>query len=202
AYDSTADQRPLSARVAGALHDVVRDTADHGDVLVFLPGAAEIRRTAAAIEPLVTAHGIDAVVLHGDLPLDAQQRAIQRAPRRKVVLSTNVAETALTIEGVTTVIDSGLARESRFDAKHGINALRVVHISRAAADQRSGRAGRTAPGRCVRLWSEMEQAARRAHETPEGSRLDLSGTLLELRAWGLRDVGQVRGLDHPPAGPG
>jgi ATP-dependent helicase HrpB len=198
-YDTTAHQRPLPERVAGALHDVLRAGADHGDVLVFLPGAAEIRRTAAAIEPLAAAHGLDVVMLHGDLPLDAQQRAIQRGPRRKVVLSTNVAETALTIEGVTTVIDSGVARESRFDAKHGINALRVVAISRAAADQRAGRAGRTAPGRCVRLWSASEQAARRAHETPEVLRLDLSGTLLELRAWGLRDAGQFRWLDPPPA---
>jgi ATP-dependent helicase HrpB len=199
AYDTAPDQRPLPARVAGALHDVLRETGDGGDVLVFLPGAAEIRRTAAAIEPLVTAHDADAVVLHGDLPLDAQQRALRRGPRRKVVLSTNVAETALTIEGVTTVIDSGLARESRFDAKHGINALRVVGISRAAADQRAGRAGRTAPGRCVRLWTEAEQAARRAHETPEVLRLDLSGTLLELRAWGLRDLGRFRWLDPPAA---
>ncbi len=196
-YDATVQQRPLPTRVAGTLQDVLGDRTDRGDVLIFLPGAAEIRRVAAAIEPLAATHDLDVVVLHGDLPLEAQQRAIQRGPRRKVVLATNVAETALTIEGVTTVIDSGLARESRFDTKHGINALRVVAISRAAADQRAGRAGRTAPGRCVRLWSQGEHMARRAHETPEVLRLDLSGTLLELRAWGLRDVGKFHWLDAP-----
>ena len=196
-YDAATDQRPLQLRVANALQDVLRDASDRGDLLVFLPGAAEIRRTAVAIESLVTAHGLDVVLLHGDLPLDAQQRAIQRGPKRKVVLSTNVAETALTIEGVTTVIDSGLARESRLDSGHGINVLRVVKISQAAAEQRAGRAGRTDPGRCVRLWSRAEHAARRAHETPEVLRLDLSATLLELRAWGLRDVTHFRWLDPP-----
>lgn len=198
-YDATTAQQPLPLRIANAVHTIVRDLGDRGDVLIFLPGAAEIRRAAAAIEPLASMHDFDVVLLHGDLPLDAQRRALQRGPRRKVVLSTNVAETALTIEGVTTVIDCGLARESRFDARHGMNALRLVAISRAAADQRAGRAGRTAPGRCVRLWSQAEHASRRAHETPEVLRLDLSGTLLELRAWGLHDVTQFRWLEPPRA---
>ncbi len=196
-YAPTADDRPLSARVATTLRRVLAAGDDAGDVLVFLPGAAEIRRVTAAVEPIAAEAGLTLTPLHGDLPLDAQQRALGRTGQRKVVLSTNVAETALTIEGVTTVIDSGLAREARFDAKHGLNALRVVAISRAAADQRAGRAGRTAPGRCLRLWTQAEHAHRRERETPEIVRLDLSSTLLELRAWGLRDLHQFPWLDPP-----
>ncbi len=196
-YETGRSDRPLSARVAAALRSVLADSADAGDILVFLPGAAEIRRTAAAIEPIATTNKLLVVILHGDLPLDAQRQAIRRGPQRKVVLSTNVAETALTIEGVTMVIDSGLAREARFDSRHGINTLRVARISRAAADQRAGRAGRMAPGRCIRLWSEGEHAQRRPHETPEILRLDLSATVLELRAWGLSDVTTLRWLDPP-----
>jgi len=198
-YDDVIDDRPLPGRVATALRQLLTDADDSGDILVFLPGAAEIRRAATAIEPTTASHDLTVVMLHGDLPLDAQQQAIRRGPRRKVVLSTNVAETALTIEGVTAVIDSGLARVARFDAKHGINALRTVPISRASADQRAGRAGRTAPGRCLRLWTQAEQAGRRAHELPEVLRLDLSATVLELRAWGLRDVAGFGWLDPPPA---
>jgi ATP-dependent helicase HrpB len=197
-YAEPGDSRPLPARVAAAVRRLVTE-GDSGDVLVFLPGMAEIRKTAAAIEPLAAAFPLDIVPLHGNLPLDAQNRALRRSPRRRIVLATNVAETALTVEGVTAVVDSGLARVARLDAKHGINALRVAAISRASADQRAGRAGRTAPGRCIRLWPEAEQRARRAHEAPEVLRLDLSATILELRAWGLRDVTGFAWLDAPPA---
>jgi len=196
-YEAAGSDAPLSGRLAGTLRRVLADGADTGDILVFLPGAAEIRRAAMAIAPMAAAHKLLVIELHGDLPLDAQHRAIRPAAQRKIVLSTNVAETALTIEGVTTVIDSGLAREARFDSRHGINRLRTVPISRAAADQRAGRAGRTAPGRCTRLWTEAEQQQRRPHETPEVLRLDLSDTLLALRAWGLTDVGALRWLDPP-----
>ena len=193
-HDET--EGPLPARVAAALR---RTLAVAGDVLVFLPGAAEIRRTADAIAPLTAAAGVDVVPLHGDLPLDAQERALRPGPRRRVVLATNVAETALTVEGVTTVIDSGLARVARFDPRHGINVLRLQGVSRAAAEQRAGRAGRTAPGRCIRLWSRAEHAGRRAFETPEMLRLDLARTALELRAWGLAAVGELAWIDAPPA---
>jgi len=196
-YDTARDDRPLSARVAAALGRVLTVTADTGDILVFLPGSAEIRRVAAAIDPIASTQNLAVVLLHGDLPLQAQQQAIRRGPCRKVVLSTNVAETALTIEGVTTVIDSGLARVAWFDTRHGINALRVMPISRAAADQRAGRAGRTAPGRCVRLWTRAEQDGRRPYEVPEILRLDLAATVLELRAWGLGDPRQLRWLEPP-----
>jgi len=186
---------PVPARVAAALR---RTLEVPGDVLVFLPGAAEIRRTAEAIAPLAAAADLDVVPLHGDLPLDAQQRALRPGARRRVVLATNVAETALTVEGVTTVIDSGLARVARFDPRHGINVLRLQGVSRAAAEQRAGRAGRTAPGRCIRLWSRAEHVGRRAFETPEMLRLDLARTVLELRAWGLAAVGDLAWVDAPP----
>jgi ATP-dependent RNA helicase HrpB len=200
AYASADPKRPLAGRVATALAHVL-DAADDdgGDVLVFLPGAAEIRRAAEAIRPLAALHDWDVVPLHGDLPLDAQQRAIRRGRQRKVILSTNVAETALTVEGVTVVIDSGLARIARLDARHGINVVRVAPISHAAAEQRAGRAGRTRPGRCVRLWTRADHDGRRPYETPEIARLDLSATVLELRAWGLRDVQRFAWLDAPPA---
>lgn len=189
-----------SARVATALGRVLSDGGDRGDVLVFLPGAAAIRQTAEAIAALAEVHGLDVVPLHGDLPLDAQRRALVPGPRRRVVLSTNVAETALTIEGVTTVIDCGLAREARFDPRHGLNRLEEIRVSRAAAEQRAGRAGRTQPGRCLRLWTAAEHAERRDRELPEVLRLDLSAIALELRAWGARDLARFPWLDPPGEG--
>ena len=168
------------------MRDVLR--SDAGDVLVFLPGAGEIRRVGA---PLAGLRDVDVVTLHGDQPLDEQQRALRRGPRRRVVLATNVAETALTVEGVATVVDAGLARMTRFDPRHGIDHLVVAPISRASAEQRAGRAGRLGPGRCVRLWSREEHAGRREHETPEILRCDLTRTVLELRAWGLEDGGRL-----------
>jgi len=199
-YEPVSDDRPLAGRVATTVRRVLARGGDGGDMLVFLPGAGEIRRAAEALQGLAAEHDLAVVPLHGDLPLDAQQRAIRRGTRRKVVLSTNVAETALTIDGVTVVIDSGLARVARFDAKHGINALRVVPISRAAAEQRAGRAGRTGPGRCLRLWTHADHQHRLERDVPEVLRLDLCGTLLELRAWGLRDVQGFGWLEPPGAG--
>jgi len=194
-YDEDAAGPHLATRVARALRRILDDP---GDVLVFLPGAAEMRRTAEALAPIAAARALDVVTLHGDQPLEAQERALRPGPRRRVVLATNVAETALTVEGVTTVIDSGLARVARLDPRHGINVLRVQPISRAAADQRAGRAGRLAPGRCVRLWSRADHAGRRAAETPEVLRLDLTRVVLELHAWALADARRLRWLDPPP----
>src|SRR5262245_11078795 len=188
---------PPRTRLAEHVAAVVRRVlAEPGDALVFLPGAAEIRRTREALAAL---RDVDVVPLHGDQPLDEQQRALRAGPRRRVVLATNVAETALTVDGVTTVVDAGLARVARFDPRHGIDRLVVAPISRASAEQRAGRAGRLGPGRCVRLWSREEQAGRRAYETPEILRLDLTRTVLELRAWGLRDATTLPWLDPPPA---
>jgi ATP-dependent helicase HrpB len=186
-------RRRLSDHVASLVRDALREP---GDVLVFLPGAGEIRRTA---EALGTLRDVDVVSLHGDQPLDEQQRALRAGPRRRVVLATNVAETALTVEGVTAVVDSGLARVARFDPRHGLDRLVMAPISRSSAEQRAGRAGRLAPGRCIRAWSADEHAGRRDHETPEILRLDLTRTVLELRAWGSRDAGALPWLDPPPA---
>ncbi|MDX2166073.1 MAG: helicase-related protein, partial [Deltaproteobacteria bacterium] len=199
-HAAARDDRWLAPRVADALADLLRSGDDGGDVLVFLPGAAEIRRCGEALEPLARAHGFDILPLHGELPLDAQRRVLQRGARRRVVLSTNVAETSLTVEGVTAVIDSGLARVAEYDARRGVNALRLAPISRAAAEQRAGRAGRTAPGRCVRLWTAAEHADRLPRETPEIRRLELSGTALELRAWGATDLTAFGWLDAPRPG--
>jgi ATP-dependent helicase HrpB len=188
---------PVLERAAGA---VGRELArPGGDLLVFLPGAGEIARTASLLAATASRHATDVVPLHGDLPLDRQRLALERGPRRRVVLATNVAETALTVDGVDTVVDTGLARAARFDARRGIDRLVLGPISRASAEQRAGRAGRLGPGRCIRLWSRAEHGGRRAHETPEILRLDFSRTLLELRAWGQHDVAGFGWLDPPPA---
>ncbi|MGH2930591.1 MAG: helicase-related protein, partial [Solirubrobacteraceae bacterium] len=138
-----------------------------GDLLVFLPGAYEILRTVRELEGSRALRGFVVFPLHGELPADAQDRAVARYDARKIIVSTNVAETSLTIDGVTAVIDSGLARVARFDPHRGINTLLVEKISAASADQRAGRAGRTAPGVCVRLWTEREHSQRAPQELPE-----------------------------------
>jgi ATP-dependent helicase HrpB len=196
AWDDAGHGLRLVDRVVAAVRGELA-RAD-GDVLVFLPGAGEIRRVAAALASIEAQHGIDVVALHGDQPLDEQARALRRGPRRRVVLATNVAETALTVDGVSTVIDSGLARSTRFDVRTGLDRLRLGPISRSSAAQRAGRAGRLGPGRCVRLWSRAEDAGRRDHDVPEMLRVDLGRTLLELAAWGLRDPSAIAWLDPPP----
>lgn len=195
-YDDAGHGLRVEDRVLAAVRRVI---ADSGDVLVFLPGAAEIRRAARTLAPLAAQAGIDVCTLHGSQPLDEQARALRAGPRRRIVLATNVAETALTVEGVTVVVDSGLARVARFDARTGLDRLRLAGISRSSAAQRAGRAGRLGPGRCLRLWSRAEEAGRREHELPEILRVDLSRTLLELAAWSLRDPTTLAWLDAPPA---
>jgi len=198
-YEREPSRAPLSKRVALAVSRVLASDPD-GDVLVFLPGAGEIRRAEEAIAEIAAARSVEVVRLHGDLPLDAQRRALERGARRRIVLSTNVAETALTIEGVRVVVDSGLARAARFDPRHGVNRLEEVRISRAAAEQRAGRAGRLGPGLCLRLWTAAEHVERRDEETPEIARLDLASTVLELRAWGVGDLRGFSWLDPPRQG--
>jgi ATP-dependent helicase HrpB len=168
-----------------------------GDMLVFMPGAYEISRTIEAVHGTKGLRGFAAFPLHGELPPDAQDRAVARCEARKIIVSTNVAETSLTIDGVTAVIDSGLARIARFDPHRGINTLLVEKISAASADQRAGRAGRTAPGVCVRLWTEREHARRPAQETPEVRRLDLAEVVLTLKAAGIEDVAGFAWLEQP-----
>ncbi|MEO6875843.1 MAG: ATP-dependent helicase HrpB [Opitutaceae bacterium] len=168
-----------------------------GDLLVFMPGAYEINRTVQAIQGLRVLREFVTFPLHGELPPEQQDRAVARYQARKIIVSTNVAETSLTIEGVTTVIDCGLARVARFDPNRGINTLLIEKISAASADQRAGRAGRTAPGVCVRLWTEREHGQRALQELPEVKRLDLSEVVLTLKASGIDDVAAFPWLEKP-----
>ncbi len=185
---------PLEEQVAAALERLWK-TGLTGDVLVFLPGAAEIRRAARALAGIAERAGLLVLPLHGDLPPAEQDRAVAPAAQRKVILATNVAESSLTIEGVTAVIDSGLARVAADSPWTGIPTLHLDRISRASATQRAGRAGRTAPGRVIRLYTAEDFHRRRAADTPEIARRELSQTVLMLRALGIPDL---EWLDAPP----
>jgi len=192
-------QQPLERQVTDAVLRALR--ADSGSLLVFLPGAAEIRRTEAFVRERITDSEIDVVALYGALDADIQDRAIAPAPpgRRKVVLATSIAETSLTIEGVRVVIDSGLARVPRYEPDVGLTRLETVRVSRASADQRRGRAGRTEPGVCYRLWDEPQTAALEPANQPEILAADLSGFMLDLAFWGVADPAALVFLDQPPA---
>ncbi|MFM9956349.1 MAG: ATP-dependent helicase HrpB [Opitutaceae bacterium] len=185
--------------VAAAECERVADASAWGDMLVFMPGAYEINRTVQAIQGARGLRDFVCYPLHGELPPEQQDRAVQKYATRKIIVSTNVAETSLTIDGVTTVIDCGLARMARFDPHRGINTLMIEKISVASADQRAGRAGRTAPGVCVRLWAEREHANRAPQELPEVKRLDLSEVVLTLKASGIDDVMNFPWLEKPDA---
>ena len=190
------DARPIEAQIVDA---VVRATrADRGSVLAFLPGAAEIRRTAAQLESRLDP-SVEVVALYGALAGEEQDRAIAPAPagRRKVVLATSIAETSITIEGVRIVIDSGLARVPRYEPDVGVTRLETVRASRAAADQRRGRAGRVEPGVCYRLWDEPQTASLEPFSRPEILSADLSSFALDLAAWGTGPE-QLAFLDPPP----
>ena len=182
--------------VAAEVFDRLADVND-GDVLVFMPGAYEISRTVEAIRHSRAGREFIVLPLHGELPVADQDAAVAQYDQRKVVVATNVAETSLTIDGIRLVIDSGLARIPRYDPHRGINTLLVEKISRASADQRAGRAGRTAPGQCLRLWTDLEQEGRPAQELPEIKRLDLSEVVLTLKASGVEDVAGFRWLEAP-----
>jgi ATP-dependent helicase HrpB len=168
-----------------------------GDILVFMPGAFEIGRTVQDIQGSHALRGFACFPLHGELSPDAQDRAVARCDVRKIIVSTNVAETSLTIDGVTAVVDGGLARVARYDPHRGINTLLIEKISVASADQRAGRAGRTAPGVCLRLWTEREHAQRALQELPEVKRLDLAEVVLTLKAAGIDDIHHFPWLEKP-----
>ncbi|GGI09617.1 ATP-dependent helicase HrpB [Egicoccus halophilus] len=196
--------RPAPGRLADAVADAVARVLVEvpGDVLVFLPGVAEISRSARELGRRALPATVDVRALHGRLPAEEQDRALSPAVagRRKVVLATDVAESSLTIEGVRVVVDAGLAREPRFDPRTGMTGLVTVPASRAAAEQRSGRAGRTAPGHCVRLWPATEHPSRDAFPRPAIRTDDLTGAVLEVAAWGAA-VEELALLDQPdPAG--
>ena len=193
---SYSDKRPIWEQAADAFSRYV-NSGGQGDVLVFMPGGFEISQTIEAIRHTDEAKGFILLPLHGELPPKDQDAAVARYPQRKVVVSTNVAETSLTIDGVRLVIDSGLARIPRFDANRGINTLLVENISQANSDQRAGRAGRTAPGVCMRLWSRDEHSHRPAQELPEIKRLDLAEVVLTLKAAGIENLRKFRWLEAP-----
>ena len=195
-YLAQDPQGRVADTVPPAVRRALGETA--GDLLVFLPGVFEIRRCAEALADL--AGPVDVRPLYGDLPFAEQERAILPGPRRKVVLATNIAETSLTIEGVTVVIDAGLERRPRFDAARGMTRLETVRISRASAEQRAGRAGRLGPGTCYRLWSEGTHGALLPFTPPEIRGADLATLALELARWGVTDPYQLAWLDPPPAG--
>jgi ATP-dependent helicase HrpB len=178
----------IAVCVADAVDNSLRAEQEAGDVLVFLPGAEEIRRSAAALDRIARERDLLVLPLHGSLTAEEQTAALKPASRRKVILATNIAETSLTIDGVRTVIDSGLARVAGYDPRRGMDRLELSRISRASATQRAGRAGRTAPGRCIRLWTTAEDRALEAFELPEVRRVDLCGVVLSLHAWGKSDV--------------
>lgn len=196
-----AASRAMDFAVSAAVASMFAET--EGDVLVFLPGVGEIRRIHDNLASRAATDRFDVVELYGDLAAEEQDAVLRRGPRRKVVLATNVAESSVTIENITAVVDTGLARVMRFDPSVGIDRLELGRISKASADQRSGRAGRTSPGICLRLWSAHEDRALRATEEPEVRRVDLARAVLELRAWGepsARDFGwfeapEVQALD-------
>ena len=184
----------VATGVLRALHET------RGDVLAFLPGAREIRATQRRLEERAETRGLSIRPLYGELSSLEQDRALAPDPdgRRKVILSTNLAQTSLTVEGVTTVVDGGYARVARFDPGAGSNRLETQRISRAAADQRAGRAGRLGPGTAYRLWSPDQHGALPAHDTPEIVSTDLARFALELAAWGVRDPSTLALLDPPP----
>ncbi|MGO9113066.1 MAG: ATP-dependent helicase HrpB [Thermoguttaceae bacterium] len=196
-YVEDLRKRTVAQRAADAVEQILSRTP--GDVLVFLPGVGEIRQTARRLESTAAARNLAVLPLYGDLPADKQDEVLGPIGRRKIVLSTNVAETSLTIEGITAVVDTGLARSLFFDPHVGMDRLQLAPISRASADQRAGRAGRTQPGVCLRLWAERTHRQRPAGDEPEIRRLDLAGPILELRVWGETDLQAFPWFEAPPA---
>jgi len=191
---------PIERQMADAIARALR--AEDGSVLAFLPGAAEIRRTETMLAERVKDPETDIVALYGALDAAAQDRAIEPSPpgRRKVVLATSIAETSLTIDGVRIVVDCGLSRVPHYEPDVAITRLETVRVSRASADQRRGRAGRTQPGVCYRLWDEPETASLEQYSRPEILAADLSSFALDLAHWGVADPQKLCFLDPPPVG--
>jgi ATP-dependent helicase HrpB len=194
-----ARETDIAVRMARTIAQAIEQ--DPGDILAFLPGQAEIRRTQQQLEEQGLPRHVTVLPLFGDLSAAEQDAALRPADaqHRKIVLATNIAETSLTIEGVRVVVDSGLARRARFDPATGMSGLETVRISRASADQRRGRAGRLGPGVCYRLWSQSEHAALAVQTAPEIVEADLAPVALDLAEWGIVDPRNLRWLDAPPA---
>src|SRR4029079_10185844 len=180
-YLRDLERRPLVDLVAEGVSAVL--DSNPGDCLVFLPGVGEIGQCEKRLAALADERSLVLLQLYGDLPAEKQDAVLQPSDRRKVILATNVAETSLTIEGVTAVVDSGLARVLRYDERTGLDRLELSPISRPSADQRAGRAGRTQPGVCLRLWPEAAHRSRAEFELPEIRRVDLAGAVLQVLCW-------------------
>jgi ATP-dependent helicase HrpB len=194
-YLDHPDDRPLAIQIAAGARRLLDATP--GDLLVFLPGVGEIQRAAEALAGLAAERDLALLQLYGDLPAERQDEVLRRSNRRKVVLATNVAESSVTIDGVTAVVDSGAVRRLRFDPATGLDRLELGKVSRASADQRAGRAGRQSPGICLRLWPVWEQSALPERETPEIARVDLAGPALQLLAWGENDLAAFGWFEAP-----
>jgi len=192
------NRNPVTEQAAESVEKILRNDSP-GDILIFMPGMGEIRGTISSISRHRLPEPVELIPLHGDLPPADQDRAFAGSDRRKVVVATNVAETSVTIDGIRHVIDSGLARVDRFDAERGFGTLLIEEISRASADQRAGRAGRTAAGMCHRLWTESGHLNRPEHNTPEIHRTDLSESVLMLHAAGIDEAAKFDWLDKPDA---
>ncbi|MFN0249785.1 MAG: ATP-dependent helicase HrpB [Kofleriaceae bacterium] len=201
-HEEQPDDRPIGKRVASAVRRLAQGDGTgaklDGDVLVFLPGSGEIRRVAEDVADAAAVHDLEVLPLHGDLTADEQDRAVRPSKRRKVILATNVAETSVTIDGVVAVIDSGLARIARHSPWTGLASLQIEPVSRASCTQRAGRAGRTRPGRVIRLYTKHDHDLRRAFEVPEVQRSDLAGVALELYGAGVPGIGAIRWYEPPP----
>jgi ATP-dependent helicase HrpB len=195
---ANTDEGQVAVRMVNAIRRAMR--TDEGDILTFLPGAGEIRRTQELLEEEFS--GISIHPLFGDLPFRQQQEAIlaRKDGVRKIVLATSIAETSLTIEGIRIVIDSGLSRVPRFDPRSGLTRLETIRVTKDAADQRAGRAGRLGPGICYRLWSEPVHATLVPQRKPEILEADLAPMMLELNAWGVKDINQLTWITIPPTG--
>ncbi len=193
---SQKDERPLTDQAADAVEQIVNSGAE-GDVLVFMPGMGEINSTIHAINAVRLNEKVTLIPLHGELPPEDQDRAFAPNSLRKIVVSTNVAETSVTIDGIRHVVDSGVARVARYDAERGIGTLFIEEISRASSDQRKGRAGRTAPGTCYRLWTESNHLNRSERNTPEIRRSDLAEVVLLLHSLGIKKAARFDWLDKP-----
>jgi ATP-dependent helicase HrpB len=196
-YSPQADYRRVRDLAARGVEQLLGDT--DGDLLVFLPGVGEIRQLGRDLAPLAERHNLAVMELYGDLPPEKQDAVLSPSGRRKIVLATNVAETSITIEGITGVVDTGQARVLRFDPHVGLDRLEIEPISRASADQRAGRAGRTRPGVCLRLWTEQSHRQRTDTDTPEVQRVDLAGSALLLHSWGESDIAAFPWFEPPPA---
>jgi ATP-dependent helicase HrpB len=190
------DERQITFQAAEAVERIIND-GDDGDILVFMPGRGEINGTLDALRDLRTRERVACIPLHGALEPQEQDRAFAPNTLRKVIVATNVAETSITIDGIRHVVDSGVARVARYDAERGIGTLQLEPISRASADQRKGRAGRTASGTCHRLWTEIGHKTREERNTPEIQRSDLAEVVLLLHSLGIRKAVTFDWLDKP-----